>query len=123
LLLAALVTLNAGCTESPPTANVTTPQTVVTATTPTVRAIAAVAGPTPGAATPTATARLLAALTPTPVLAIPTEAPSVTASERASSSDGATPDRPFGPRTKNTACNVHDGLPEAHVLRAPCSLM
>ena len=69
--------------------------------------------PTRPGATATATAQVLPAATASPVDAFPTSPAPVANSQSAPTAQGATPDRPFGPRTKDSGCIVHDALPDS----------
>jgi hypothetical protein len=96
----------------------TAPPTATNALTPTLVPAATLSTPVPTAQAtlpaPTATA------TPQPPAIATTSTPAATAlavpqgasSQAAVTPAGATPDRPFGPRTKDAGCAVHDGLPD-----------
>src|SRR5438067_4905093 len=108
---AGLAVAVAVCSGAAPSAasNASTP-TLASATAPATQA--PTTRPTPPSATATATARALPAATASPVDALPTSPAPVANSQSAPTADGATPDRPFGPRTKDSGCAVHDGLPD-----------
>jgi hypothetical protein len=114
-LTAAVVLAATACTGTAPTAvSAASTPTPVSATGPTASpTAAATARPTPRDATATATTQPLPATTATPGSGIPTSPASVGTSQSAATSAGATPDRPFGARTKDTGCTVHDALPDA----------
>ena len=114
-LAVAVAVVAAGCATpaSPSSSGASTP-TLVSAAAPTASptTAAATVRPTQREATPTATTQPLPAASATPVPAISTRA-AVATGQTAPTSNGATPDRPFGPRTKDTGCSVHDGLPDS----------
>ncbi len=109
---AALALAAAACSSTAPNAasNASTP-TLASATAPATQA--PTTRPTPPGATATATAHVLPAATASPVDALPSSPAPVANSQSAPTAGGATPDRPFGPRTKDSRCNVHDALPDS----------
>jgi hypothetical protein len=107
ILFAAVAAVLAGtaCTgTAPPEAGGAVTPTLVSATT---------SAPTRGAATATATRQSLPAATATSDPAILTTSGAAVTGQSPPASDAATPDRPFGPRTKDAGCSVRDALPDA----------
>jgi hypothetical protein len=102
----------AACSSiAPNAASNASPPTLVSARAPAT--LAPTTRPTPPSATATATARALPAATASPIDALPTSPAPVANSQSAPTAQGATPDRPFGPRTKDSGCTVHDALPDS----------
>ena len=68
--------------------------------------------PAPAGQTATGTAQAAAALAATPISSSPASMAPVGNGLSAPASMGATPDRPFGPRTNDIGCAAHDALPD-----------
>jgi hypothetical protein len=94
-LAAAVALLAAACTRTAPSA---------ASGTSTATLISATASPTSTQPVPDATT--------TPSSGSRASPTSMSTSRSVPSPVGATPDRPFGPRTKDTGCDVHDAMPD-----------
>jgi hypothetical protein len=105
----------AACSSTAPNAasNASKP-TLVSATAPAAQV--PTTRPTSPSATATATARALPAATASQSNTLPTSPAPVANSQSAPTAESATPDRPFGPRTKDSGCAVHDRFPDS-----PCT--
>jgi hypothetical protein len=115
-LMAAVAMAAAACagTAIPAASNGATPTLVSAATPPRLSpTIAPITRPTPPGPTATATAQVLPGSTAKSKSALPTSLAPVANSQPPHTSEGATADRPFGPRTRDSGCAVHDALPDS----------